>query len=107
MARARKSVSRTVAGGERKTAPAAKRTTKPYCGLAPRPVPHLPDSVLENPLRAAAILESHSKWLNGVVPRDQLYGENVAADVGCGASVRGRTVWSRLASSRGRTRSGC
>ena len=67
MARARKSVSRTVAGGERKTAPAAKRTTKPYCGLAPRPVPHLPDSVLENPLRAAAILEGHSKWLNGTV----------------------------------------
>jgi hypothetical protein len=46
---------------------AARPAAKPFCSNAPRPLPRLPDSVLADPLRAAAILSSRTKWVNGTV----------------------------------------
>ncbi len=43
------------------------RPAKPFCALPPRTVPPLSPAVLGNPLRAAAILETRSKWVNGTV----------------------------------------
>jgi hypothetical protein len=42
-------------------------TPKPRCRNLPRPVPQLPPSVLADPRRAAAILSTRSKWVNGTV----------------------------------------
>jgi hypothetical protein len=40
---------------------------KPLCRNLPRPVPQLPPSVMADPRRAAAILSTRSKWVNGTV----------------------------------------
>lgn len=42
-------------------------TQKPLCRNLPRPVPHLPPSVMANTPRASAILATQSKWVNGTV----------------------------------------
>src|SRR5262249_17903642 len=46
---------------------AATPTTKPLCRNLPRPVPQLPSAVTSDPRRAAAILMTRSKWVNGSV----------------------------------------
>jgi hypothetical protein len=51
----------------RKGVAAGKPTGKPFCSVAPRPKPQLPAEVMANPLRARAILNGQSKWLNGTV----------------------------------------
>lgn len=43
------------------------QTSKPRCRNLPRPVPQLPPSVMADPRRAAAILSTRSKWVNGTV----------------------------------------
>jgi hypothetical protein len=45
----------------------ATRSKKPFCGLPPRPQPHLAPNVASNGLRAAAILGNVTKWLNNTV----------------------------------------
>src|ERR1043166_1304016 len=45
----------------------SKQTSKPLCRNLPRPVPQLPSTVMANPRRAAAILSTRSKWVNGTV----------------------------------------
>lgn len=40
---------------------------KPFCRNLPRPVPQLPPDVARDPRRAAAILSTRSKWVNGTV----------------------------------------
>jgi hypothetical protein len=45
----------------------ANYTPKPRCRNLPRVLPPLPPSVTADPRRAAAILNSHSKWMNGTV----------------------------------------
>src|SRR5262249_27072887 len=40
---------------------------KPFCSMLPHPVPQLPPSVTADPTRAAAILNTSSKWANGTV----------------------------------------
>jgi hypothetical protein len=40
---------------------------KPLCANLPRPVPQLRPSVMADPRRAAAIISTHSKWINGTV----------------------------------------
>ena len=42
-------------------------TRKPLCRNLPRPVPQLPAKVMADPRRAAAILSTRSKWVNGTV----------------------------------------
>ena len=42
-------------------------TRKPLCRNLPRPAPPLPANVMADPRRAAAILSSRSKWVNGTV----------------------------------------
>src|SRR5712691_1761667 len=42
-------------------------THKPLCRNLPRPIPHLPPAVMADPRRAAAILSTQSKWMNGTV----------------------------------------
>jgi hypothetical protein len=44
-----------------------KPTTKPLCRNLPRPVPPLAPAVMADPRRAAAILSTRSKWMNGTV----------------------------------------
>lgn len=46
---------------------ASKQATKPLCANLPRPAPQLTPTVLADPLRAAAILQTQSKWVNGTV----------------------------------------
>jgi hypothetical protein len=48
-------------------ATASTPTTKPFCRNLARPAPDLPSHVLADPRRAAAILSSKSKWVNGTV----------------------------------------
>ena len=45
----------------------SKQMTKPLCRNLPRPVPQLSPTVLADPRRAAAILSTRSKWVNGTV----------------------------------------
>src|SRR5258705_3817476 len=45
----------------------SKQSPKPVCRNLPRPVPQLPPSVMADPRRAAAILSTRSKWVNGTV----------------------------------------
>jgi len=40
---------------------------RPFCSVAPRPAPQLPDAVAADSRRASAILLGRSKWLNGTV----------------------------------------
>jgi hypothetical protein len=49
-----------------KTTPSSQ-TAKPLCRNLPRPVPQLPPDVAADPRRAAAILSTRSKWVNGTV----------------------------------------
>ncbi|MFL5328682.1 MAG: hypothetical protein ACJ8C4_07180 [Gemmataceae bacterium] len=59
MARVRKSQSQKTAKN--------KPVLKPFCKNLPRPVPQLHPTVTADPRRAAAILSTRSKWLNGTV----------------------------------------
>jgi len=59
MARARRS--------RPKKATPSSPTTKPFCRNPPRPVPDLPGHVMANSHRAAAILRTRLKWMNGTV----------------------------------------
>lgn len=45
----------------------SNQAPKPRCRNLPRPVPQLPPSVMADPRRAAAILSTRSKWVNGTV----------------------------------------
>src|SRR5215213_2359485 len=45
----------------------SKQVTKPLCRNLPRPVRELPPAVKADPRRAAAILSTQSKWVNGTV----------------------------------------
>jgi hypothetical protein len=45
----------------------SKHTPKPLCRNLARPVPQLPPAVMANTRRAAAILSTNSKWVNGTV----------------------------------------
>src|SRR5258708_2060634 len=45
----------------------SNRLAKPLCGNLPRPVRQLHPTVMANPLRAAAIISTQSKWVNGTV----------------------------------------
>jgi hypothetical protein len=45
----------------------SKQTSKPFCRNLPRPVPQLPPAVAGDARRAAAILSTRSKWVNGTV----------------------------------------
>jgi hypothetical protein len=47
-----------------------KRTGKPLCRNLRRPVRRLPPGVMADPRRAAAILSTNSKWVNGTVLHD-------------------------------------
>ena len=42
-------------------------TTRPFCRNPPRPVPDLPKHVMANSHRAAAIIRTRLKWMNGTV----------------------------------------
>jgi hypothetical protein len=44
-----------------------KYASKPFCSNLPRPKPVLPPHVAGDPRRAAAILSTQSKWVNGTV----------------------------------------
>jgi hypothetical protein len=48
-------------------AAAPKNYAKPFCRNLPRPVPHLAPAVMADVPRAAAILSTRSKWVNGTV----------------------------------------
>ena len=48
-------------------ASAAARPRKPYCRMLPRTVPPLRPAVMADPARAAAIVMTNSKWVNGTV----------------------------------------
>src|SRR3954453_18673684 len=50
----------------RSTTP-GQTTHKPLCANLPQPVPQLHASVMADPRRAAAIISTHSKWLNSTV----------------------------------------
>ena len=50
-----------------KKASSISRGTKPFCSNLPRTLPDLPSNVLADPLRARAILNTKSKWMNGTV----------------------------------------
>src|SRR5262245_53692471 len=54
---------------KKRSAPAkrARGGTQPFCKNVARPVRVLPAAVTANPLRAAAIISSSSKWMNGTV----------------------------------------
>ena len=45
----------------------SKQIAKPLCRNLPRPVPQLSPTVMADPRRAAAILSTRSKWVNGTV----------------------------------------
>ena len=45
----------------------SKQIAKPLCRNLPRPVPQLSPTVMSDPRRAAAILSTRSKWVNGTV----------------------------------------
>jgi hypothetical protein len=45
----------------------AKKTTKPLCRNLPRVIPQLPSDVIADPRRAAAIILTKAKWVNGTV----------------------------------------
>src|SRR5262245_46311557 len=47
--------------------PARSSGLKPLCRNLPRPVRQLPSAVMADPRRAAAILSTQSKWVNGTV----------------------------------------
>jgi hypothetical protein len=49
------------------TATPSNQMPKPRCRNLPRPVPQLPPGVMADPRRAAAILSTRSKWVNGTV----------------------------------------
>lgn len=50
-----------------KTASSSSHATKPFCRNLPRTLPDLPVHVLSDTLRARAILNTKSKWVNGTV----------------------------------------
>ena len=59
MARARRS--------RPKKATRSRPTTKPFCSIPARPVPDLAPHVMANTNRAAAIIRTRLKWVNGTV----------------------------------------
>src|SRR5436190_1675143 len=73
-----------------KAAP-SKYTTKPFCRNLPRPVPPLPPAVAADPRRAAAILSTRTKWLNGTVLHYCFFGggSNLAVPKVQADAVRG------------------
>jgi hypothetical protein len=50
------------------------QTLKPLCRNLPRPIPQLHPSVTSDPRRAAAIISTRSKWLNGTVLHYSFFG---------------------------------
>ena len=50
-----------------RTRQSPKLTTKPFCRNTSRTLPQLPSNVMADPRRAAAILSTRSKWMNGTV----------------------------------------
>jgi hypothetical protein len=52
----------------------SKQTRKPLCRNLARPVPQLPPAVMADARRAAAILSTRSKWVNGTVLHYCLFG---------------------------------
>lgn len=53
---------------------AAARQQKPLCTTGPLPQTQLPAEVMNNPLRARAILNVRSKWLNKTVLHYAFFG---------------------------------
>ena len=49
-------------------------TTKPFCRNPPRPVPNLSPHVMANAVRAAAIIRTRLKWVNGTVLHYAFFG---------------------------------
>ena len=47
---------------------------RPLCRNLARPIPQLPPAVADNPRRAAAILSTRSKWMNGTVLHYGFFG---------------------------------
>jgi len=74
------------------------RPAKRFCALLPRTLPPLSPAVLGNPLRAAAIIETKSKWLNGTVLHYCFYMSGhfavpkIQADAVRGAFVKWKAV---------------
>jgi hypothetical protein len=56
-------------------AASSKYSSKPRCRNLPRVPPPLPPSVMADPGRAAAILSTYSKWVNGTVLHYCFFGE--------------------------------
>src|SRR5436190_1858719 len=50
-----------------KKAATTKGATKPFCRNLPRTLTQLHPTVMADPRRAAAIISTHSKWVNGTV----------------------------------------
>jgi hypothetical protein len=53
----------------------SKRNTKPLCRNLPRPIPQLSPAVMADPRRAAAIVLTRSKWVNGTVLHYCFFGD--------------------------------
>jgi len=74
-------------------------TRKPLCRNLPRPAPPLPANVMADPRRAAAILSSRLKWVNGTVLHYCFFGggshfsvPKVQADAVRGAFAKWKAV---------------
>jgi hypothetical protein len=71
MALARRSQSKKRAASKKRastrSADSSKPTTKPFCRNLPRTLPDLPAHVLADGLRARAIINVKTKWMNGTV----------------------------------------
>src|SRR3954451_17057493 len=52
---------------KRQSRKARNRSIKPFCRNLPRPPRPLPPAVAADPRRAAGILATNSKWVNGTV----------------------------------------
>src|SRR5690242_1654835 len=77
----------------------SKSLSKPLCRNLPRPVRQLRPAVLADARRAAAILSTQSKWVNGTVLHYCFFGDDshfavpkIQADAVRGAFVKWKTV---------------